>query len=100
MLVDEDKDEEQLLYTEVYLKKATFDIRTKNMFLRLILGLLLSKEDYYEYRRVILFLQAFSDSMADKLCKKHNIDMEDPETTDNVFAALKRDVLNFCCDDS
>ena len=60
---------------------------------------LVKKRVISEYRRVILFLQAFNNKISDKLCRKHNIDMEDPNTTDNVFADLKRDELNLCCDD-
>ena len=52
-----------------------------------------------KYKRVILFLQAFNNKIGDMLRRKHNIDMKDPDTTDNVFADLKRDALNLCCDD-
>ena len=38
--------------------------------------------------------------MGDRLCKKNDIDLDIPETTGNVFTALKRDALNFCCDDN
>src|SRR5258706_15503090 len=60
---------------------------------------LIRKRIISEYRRVILFLQAFNNKIGDRLCKKHNIDMEDPDTTDNVFADLKKDALNLCYDD-
>ena len=91
-----EEDQEQLKYTKVYLKKASQDIRSKKNTsaadYRTFALNFSEKSDYLvkkrvisEYRRVILFLKAFNNKIGDKLCRKHNIDMEDPNTTDNVF---------------
>ena len=104
-----DEDQEQLKCTEAYLKKASQDIKNRKNAsaadYRAFALDFFEKSDYLvkkriisEYKRVILFLQAFSNKIGNRLCKKHNIDMEDPDT-DNVFAELKRDALDLCCDD-
>ena len=42
---------------------------------------LVEKAIINQYARVFLFLQAFSDKIGDKLCKRCKIDVEDPSTT-------------------
>ena len=49
-----------------------------------------------EYRRVTFFLHAFSDKIGNKLCKRCNIDLDDPNITDRVFPELKREALDLC----
>ena len=78
---------------------SVVDYRTFALDFSEKLDYLVKKRVISEYRRVILFLQAFNNKIGDKLCRKYNIDMEDPDTTDNAFADLKRDALNLCCDD-
>ena len=43
-----------------------------------------------------LFLHAFSDEIGNKLCKRCNIDLDDPDMTDRVFPELKREGLDLC----
>lgn len=58
---------------------------------------LLGKNIINEYKRVTLFLQAFSDKIGDKLCKTCDIDLDDPTTiTARVFTRLKREALQVC----
>jgi len=40
-----------------------------------------------------MFLQAFSDRIGDKLCKRCNIDIDEPATTTNVWNTLKAEAL-------
>ena len=49
-----------------------------------------------KYRRVTLFLHAFSGEIGNKLCKRCNIDLDDPNTIDRVFSELKREALDLC----
>ena len=49
-----------------------------------------------EYGRVTLFLHAFLDEIGNKLCKRCNIDLDDPNTIDKVFSKLKRGALDLC----
>ena len=49
-----------------------------------------------EYRRVTLFLYTFSDEISNKLCKRCNIDLDNPDITDRVFPKLKREALDLC----
>ena len=43
-----------------------------------------------EYRRILLFLLAFPDKVGNKLCKRFEIDLDDPTTiTDSIFERLK-----------
>ena len=46
-----------------------------------------------QHTRVFLFLQAFSDKVGDKLCKRYKIDIEDPTTTVEVWEELKKEAL-------
>ena len=46
--------------------------------------------------RVFMFLQAFSDRIGDKLCKRCNIDIDEPVTTTNVWNTLKTETLKIC----
>ena len=106
-----EEDDEPMRYIEVYLQKPAFDIRTKRNVSAAdyrAFALDFSEKSNHlvrrgvisEYKRGFFFLQAFSDKVGDRLCKKNNIDMDEPETTLNVFAVLKRDALNLCCDNN
>ena len=41
-----------------------------------------------------LFLHAFPDKISNKLYKRCNIDLDDPDRTNTVFPKLKREALN------
>jgi len=43
-----------------------------------------------------MFLQAFSDWIVDKLCKRCNIDIDEPATTTNIWNTLKTKALKIC----
>src|SRR5258706_7020292 len=99
-----DDDEEQKTYTVAYLRKYVQQIRKSKDadYIAMILDLaeksrfLINARKLSEYRRVTLFLHAFSDSIGNKLCKRCNIDLDDPDTTDTVFPELKREALDLC----
>ena len=74
-----DDNEEQQKYTEGYLQRAALSVRGNGgsaEYRAFVLGvcekaeLFLGKGVISEYRRVTLFLLAFSDKVGDKLCKK------------------------------
>ena len=46
-----------------------------------------------EHTRVFLFLQAFSDKIGDKLCKRCKIDIKDPTTTTGKWNSLRKEAL-------
>ena len=46
-----------------------------------------------QHTTVFLFLQAFSDKIGDKLCKRCKIDVDDPSTTVGVWNELKKEAL-------
>ena len=88
-----DDDEEQQKYTVAYLRKYVqqtqkskdaeyrafiLDFTKKSRFL-------INARKLSEYRRVTLLLYAFSDEIGNKLCKRCNIDLDDPEMIDRVF---------------
>src|SRR5258706_7507093 len=99
-----DDDEEQKTYTVAYLRKYVQQIRKSKDadYIAMILDLaeksrfLINARKLSEYRRVTLFLHAFSDGIGNKLCKRCNIDLDDPDTTDTVFPELKREALDLC----
>ena len=102
-------DEEQQKYTEGYLQRSALNIRNKEGsaadYHAFILDFsekadkLLEKNILNEYRRVTLFLQAFSNRIGNKLCKKCDIDLDDPTTiTDAVFENLKEEALTMCAE--
>ena len=43
-----------------------------------------------------LFLHAFSNEIGNKLCKRCNIDLDDPDMIDRVFPELKSKSLDLC----
>jgi len=45
------------------------------------------------YTRVLIFLQAFSDRVGDKICKRCGIDIEDAKTMANVWNDVKNETL-------
>jgi len=47
-------------------------------------SLLVQKSVISTHTRVFMFLQAFSDKIGDKLCKRCNIDINEPARTTNV----------------
>ena len=48
-----------------------------------------------EYKRISLFLLAFPDKVGNKLCKRCEIDLDDPMTiTDLVFKRLKQEAAS------
>src|SRR5258705_9945298 len=99
-----DDDEEQQKYTVAYLRKYVQQIRkSKDADYRAFIldfteksRFLINARKLSEYRRVTLFLHAFSHSIGNKLCKRCNIDLDDPDTTDTVFPELKREALDLC----
>ena len=54
---------------------------------------LVDKAMINEHTSVFLFLQAFSDKVGDKLCKRCKIDIEDPFTTIDIWEDLKKEAL-------
>src|SRR5258705_4821662 len=98
-----DDDEEQQKYTEGYLRKAAAKMEKKGGGLveyRVFIldfcekaAVLVRKNTINEHMRVVLFLTAFSDKIGDDLCKKCNIDLDNPATTVNVFANLRREAM-------
>jgi len=45
-------------------------------------------------------LQAFSDKIGDKLCKRFKIDIDDTSSTAHVWSELKKEALNICTKDN
>ena len=96
-----DDDEEQQKYTVAYLRKYVQQTRkSKDADYRAFIldfteksRFLINARKLSEYRRVTLFLHAFSDEIGNKLCKRCNIDLDDPDTTDRVFPEPKREAL-------
>ena len=97
-----DDNEEQQKYTVAYLRKYVqqtqkskdadyrafmLDFTEKSRFL-------INARKLSEYRRVTLFVHAFSDEIGNKLCKRCNIDLDDPDMTDRVFPEQKREALD------
>jgi len=56
-------------------------------------SLLVQKSVISAHIWVFMFLQAFSDRIGDKLCKRCNIDIDEPATTTNVWNTLKTEAL-------
>ena len=54
---------------------------------------LVEKAMINQHIRVFLFLQAFSEKIGDKLCKRWKIDVEDPSTTVGVWNDLQQQAL-------
>jgi len=52
-----------------------------------------------EHTCIVLFLQAFSDKIGEKLCKKCKIDIDDTSSTAYVWSELKKETLNICTKD-
>jgi len=59
-------------------------------------SLLVQKSVISAHTWVFMFLQAFSDRIGDKLCKRCNIDIDEPATTTNVWNTLKTEALKIC----
>jgi len=59
-------------------------------------SLLVQKSVISAHMRVFMFLQAFSDRIRDKLCKRCSIDIDELATTTNVWNTLKTEVLKIC----
>jgi len=59
-------------------------------------SLLVQKSVISAHTRVFMFLQAFSDRIGDKLCKRCNIDIDEPATTTNIWNTLKTEALKIC----
>jgi len=59
-------------------------------------SLLVQKSVISAHTQVFMFLQAFSDRIGDKLCKRCNIDIDEPATTTNVWNTLKAEALKIC----
>jgi len=91
-----DNDSEQQCNTEVFLQNMVQQIRQQQQdpsvseYLSFIFeyversSLLVQKSVICAHTRVFMFLQAFSDRIGDKLCKRCNIDVNEPATTTNV----------------
>src|SRR5258706_15925671 len=88
-----DDDEEQQKYTVAYLRKYVQQIRkSKDADYRAFIldfteksRFLINTRTLSEYRRVTLFLHAFSDGIGNKLCKRCNIDLDKLDMTHIVF---------------
>jgi len=52
-----------------------------------------------KHRRIVLFLQAFSDKIGDKLCKRCKIDIDDTSSTTHVLSELKKEAVKICTKD-
>jgi len=61
--------------------------------------LLVSKLIINEHTRVFMFLQAFSDKIGDKLCKRCSIDIDDTASTAKVWNELRKEALSVCTKD-
>jgi hypothetical protein len=96
------KDEEQKKYSEGYLRKLALAMREAeksgteyHAFIEDFCekaDKLLEKNILNEYRRISLFLLAFPIRIGNKLCKKCNIDLEDPTTiTNQIFETLRQE---------
>jgi len=59
-------------------------------------SLLVPKSVISAHTQVFMFLQAFSDRIGDKLCKRCSIDINEPATTTNVWNTLKTEALKIC----
>jgi len=54
-----------------------------------------------EHTHIVLFLQAISDKIGDKLCKRCRIDIDNTSSTAHIWAQLKKEALNnYTKDDS
>jgi len=51
------------------------------------------------YPRVFMFLQAFSDKIGAKLCKRCRIDIDDTGSTAKVWNELRKEALSVCTKD-
>jgi len=51
------------------------------------------------HTRVLIFWQAFSDRVGDKICKRCRIDIEDAIITANVWNDVKDEALKICNQD-
>ena len=99
-----DDNKEQQKYTVAYLRKYVQQTRkSKDADYRAFIldfteksRFLINARKLSEYRRVTLFLHTFSDEIGNKLCKRCNIDVDDPNTTDRVFPELRREALDLC----
>jgi len=58
--------------------------------------LLVSKLIINEHTRVFMFLQAFSDKIGGKLCKRCNIDIDDTASMANIWTNLHKESLSIC----
>jgi len=59
-------------------------------------SLFVQKSVISTHTQVFMFLQAFSDRIGDKLCKRCNIDIDEPAMTTNVWNTLKTETLKIC----
>jgi len=103
-----DDDSEQQRNTEAFLQNMVQQIRQQQQdpsvseYRSFIFeyaersSLLVQKSVISAYTRVFMFLQAFSDRIGDKLCKRCNIDIDEPATTTNVWNTLKTEALKIC----
>ena len=104
-----DDDEEQHKYTEGYLSRTVARMEKSGSGLAeyraFILDfcekarVLVQRGTINEHMRVTLFLAAFSDKIGDELCKKCEIDLDNPATTQNVFSNLRKEVLAICANE-
>jgi len=59
-------------------------------------SLLVGSQVMNPHTRVLMFLQAFSDRVGDKICKRCGIDIEDAKTTAKVWDDVKNEALKIC----
>jgi len=103
-------DSEEMRNTETYLRGLVQKMRKENdpsiaayrnfifEFVRRS-NFLVAKLVINEHTRIVLFLQAFSDKIGDKLCKRCKIDIDDTSSTAHVWSELKKEALNICTKD-
>jgi len=103
-------DSEQKRNTETYLQRLVQKMRKENdpsiAANRIFIfeferrsNFLVAKLVINEHTRIVLFLQAFSDKIGDKLCKRCKIDIDDTSSTAHVWLKLKKEALNICTKD-
>jgi len=59
-------------------------------------SLLVGSQVMNPHTRVLMFVQAFSDRVGDKICKRCGIDIEDAKTTAKVWDDVKNEALKIC----
>lgn len=99
-----DSDEEQQKYTQAYLETLAKKLKQKENSSpgekrayifdfsekadKLVADTILT-----QHLRILIFLQGFPDKLGNKICKTTEIDVDDPMTTQDKWARVKREAL-------